>query len=153
MALTKDQKDALRAQANALLDAGDDSPHVAVIAATFRTIRLSDPERGYSLRNMLLLYLQAEERGASLTLMAGFHEWREQGRMVRKGEPGYFIMAGGGKSDKGGDDAPADSPDGRKPKGRSFFGGTYVWDIAQTDPIPADAPASAGDSERERCVA
>lgn len=153
MALTKDQKDALRANVNAMLPTVDNDPQLAAIVKSFRTIRLSDPENGYSLRNTLLLYLQAAERGTGITLMAGFHEWKEQGRMVRKGEPGYFIMAGGGKGDKSGDDAPADSPDGRKPKGRSFFGGTYVWDIAQTDPIPADAAGDADDSQREECVA
>ncbi|RZT75524.1 peptidase M48-like protein [Pseudonocardia sediminis] len=47
----------------------------------------------YSFRNTMLLLLQAEEREATISRVAGLHTWRAVGRRVRKGEKGYQILA------------------------------------------------------------
>ncbi len=155
MALTKEQKDALRAR----VAAAAQDPTAAAGAMSYRHIRVSDPVKGYSVRNTLMLLMQWAERQAArgddtpLTLCAGFHEWRQHGRCVRKGEPGLFILAGGGEP---GDTGPADAePAGDTGGARHFFGGAYVWNISQTDELPADgidqatppAPASPADCE------
>ena len=150
MALTKEQKDALRARvAEAVTD-----PAATARAMSYRHIRVSDPIKGYSVRNTLMLLMQWAERGddTPLTLCAGFHEWRQHGRCVRKGEPGLFILAGGGEP---GDTGPADAePAGDKAGARRFFGGVYVWNISQTDGLPADPadqaapPALASPADR-----
>ncbi len=159
MALTKEQKDALRAR---VAEAAQD-PTATARAMSYRHIRVSDPTKGYSVRNTLMLLMQWAARQAArgddtpLTLCAGFHEWRQHGRCVRKGEPGLFILAGGEPGDTG----PADAePAGDKGGARRFFGGAYVWNISQTDELPADpadridqaappppAPASPADGE------
>jgi len=143
MALTKEQKDALRAR---VAEAATD-PTAAARAMSYRHIRVSDPAKGYSVRNTLMLLMQWAERQAArgddtpLTLCAGFHEWRQHGRCVRKGEPGLFILAGGGEP---GDMGPADAePAGDTGGARRFFGGAYVWNISQTDELPADREEAA----------
>jgi len=141
MALTKEQKDVLRAR---VAEAVND-PTAAARATSLRHIRVSDPTTGYSVRNTLMLLMQWAERQAAhggatpLTLCAGFVEWRQHGRAVRKGEPGLFILAGGAGAS--GDAGPADAEpasDGSGDGKRRFFGGAYVWDISQTDPLPGD---------------
>jgi antirestriction protein ArdC len=47
----------------------------------------------YSLGNWLLLWCQAEQRGATLTRPAGYRTWQAMGRQVRRGERGYRILA------------------------------------------------------------
>lgn len=53
-----------------------------------RVIKLSNIEEPYSARNSLLIKLQ--DPGA--TICAGFMEWKKQGRCVRRGESGMFIL-------------------------------------------------------------
>ena len=40
-------------------------------------------------RNMMLLYLQAEDK--PLSIVAGFQQWKKYNRFVKKGEHGYLI--------------------------------------------------------------
>ena len=47
----------------------------------------------YSIRNVLLLWSQAAERGMSITQVAGFQKWVSLGRHVRRGERGLKILA------------------------------------------------------------
>lgn len=156
MALTIEQKDALRAR---VAEAASD-PQAVAQAMSYRHIRLSDPQAGYSVRNTIMLLMQWAERMAAcgddtpLTLCAGYVEWRQHGRCVRKGEPGLFILAGGASGD---DEGPADT-EGTGGQGeqkwRRYFGGTYVWDVSQTDPLPIDQDAAAEAApEREACEA
>jgi hypothetical protein len=56
-----------------------------------------DPEigsevRAYSLRNQVLVVLQADARGLSLREAATFPQWRERGRCVRKGQHGLRVI-------------------------------------------------------------
>lgn len=86
---------------------------------------------GYSRRNIALILVQAEERGRSFPqAVAGFHQWRDAGRIVRKGAKGYAIWAPIVR--KG--DAPEDGPSG--------FTVRHVFDVADTDAITAEAPAT-----------
>jgi len=47
----------------------------------------------YSARNMLLLLIQAEERGTEITRVAGYRTWQTLGRQVRRGEKSYEVLA------------------------------------------------------------
>ena len=86
----------------------------------------------YSRRNVALILVQASERGRDLpAAVAGFHDWRKAGRVVRKGAKGYAIYAPVIRKDK-------DTGQEEK-KGYSI---RYVFDIADTDPIAGDSPAT-----------
>lgn len=93
---------------------------------------------GFSRRNVALILAQAEERGRDLPrAVAGFHEWRKAGRIVRKGAKGYGIMVpltrkGDGESDTG------DMLRG--------FGFAHVFDVVDTDPIAEDSPVTLRDA-------
>lgn len=73
------------------------------------------------------------------TIVAGFQQWRKQGRQVCKGQSGLMIWVPTGKrkaADQGGAElAAADQED--KP---GFIAG-YVWDVSQTEPIEQEAAA------------
>ncbi len=58
-----------------------------------RWLRARAPFHTYSLRNTLLIALQAEERGFTATYVAGFRAWLSLDRCVRKGERGLRILA------------------------------------------------------------
>lgn len=47
----------------------------------------------YSASNIAMLVAQAEQRGMRPTLVAGFNEWKREGRAPRKGEHGLRILA------------------------------------------------------------
>jgi len=92
----------------------------------------------YSRRNVTLIYAQALERDRDLpTAVAGFHEWRAAGRIVRKGAKGYAIFAPVMKRDKA---TGADSD----PK-RVGYTVRYVFDVLDTDVLSADSPTLARD--------
>lgn len=118
----------------------------------------------YSFRNVLLLWAQAEERGATLTQVAGFQAWRTLGRTVRKGEKGYQVLAPRTRRRdddvvaEAAPDAPPTTDAGGSP-GRVMCGVkiAHVFDIAQTDgePLPSvdgpqwltgDDPAGLGEA-------
>lgn len=104
----------------------------------------------YSLNNTLLILCQAPEASH----VAGFRRWLELGRCVRKGERGIAIFA----------PCPfrrtvAAEDGGEEEESRVTFRLAYVFDIAQTDPIPGHpnpfAPRRvrhgiAGDDEEAR---
>jgi hypothetical protein len=145
MALTNEQKDELRAR---VAEAASD-PQTVAQAMNYRHIRLSDQQVGYSVRNTIMLLMQWAERQAArgddtpLTLCAGYAEWQQHGRCVRKGEAGLFILAGGASGD---DEGPVDVEGAAgqgEQKRRRYFGGTYVWDVSLTDPLPIDQDATA----------
>ena len=81
---------------------------------------------------MALILVQAEERGRDIPrAVAGFHEWRKAGRIVRKGSQGYFIYAPIVRKD--------DLEDGASPRG---FTVRHVFDVADTEPLTDNAPAT-----------
>lgn len=107
-------------------------------------LRASGTFRNYSFRNMMLLAQQAEERGMTLTAVAGFTAWRDLGRSVRKGEHGLAIFAPLTRK--------ADPEQGQPVGARVMYGVrvVHVFDIAQTDgdESPTPPPATAGRDAR-----
>ena len=92
----------------------------------------------YSRRNVAMIYAQALERGRDLPqAVAGFHEWRAAGRIVRKGAKGYAIFAPVMKRDK----AAGQDSDPR----RVGYTVRYVFDVLDTDVLAADSPTLARD--------
>src|SRR5262245_15375683 len=107
----RDAKDAeLREQARELL--ADPDAVAAMVAQVIQT--RSRRVASYSIRNMALLFKQAEERGAVLTDVDTYKGWRARGRGVRQGETGYRIVRpvgreqgeGGDGENSGADTAP-----------------------------------------------
>jgi antirestriction protein ArdC len=47
----------------------------------------------YSWRNQLLLWGQAEDRGLTITRVAGYRRWAELGQQVMKGSTAFGILA------------------------------------------------------------
>jgi len=87
----------------------------------------------YSRRNVALILAQAAERGRDIpAAVAGFHEWRKAGRIVRKGSQGYFIYAPIVRKDDTGEDESG-------PRG---FTVRHVFDVADTDALSDDSPAT-----------
>ena len=89
----------------------------------------------YSERNALLIAMQRPRARD----VAGFRAWLDRGRCVRKGERGLAILAPAGTyatgeqpdaDDGNGDDTPV--------KTRQAFKITHVFDISQTDALPAE---------------
>lgn len=110
-------------------------------AADMMAGRPADVERaaavlgGFSLRNAALILVQCEGRGRSFpAAVAGFHEWRRAGRIVRKGSQGYVILAPmirGAVDGEGGELAG--------------FRTVHVFDVADTDVLADDSPRLARD--------
>lgn len=82
----------------------------------------------YSLSNLLLI--QAQRPGA--TQVAGFRQWQERGRQVRKGEKGIRIFGYSTKKPGSDEDDEAQDPSAGP---RAFYPVLSVFDISQTDPI------------------
>jgi hypothetical protein len=94
----------------------------------------------YSRRNVALILVQAGERGRDIpAAVAGFHEWRTAGRIVRKGSKGYAIFAPivrkAVNSVSGDDDGPRG------------FTVRYVFDVADTDALTDNAPTTLRELE------
>jgi hypothetical protein len=79
----------------------------------------------YSPSNALMILCQKPHA----TQCAGFHAWREAGRIVRKGSKGAAILVPLGVGD---DDKPR-------------FSWRYVFDITDTDPISESSPTRLRD--------
>lgn len=105
-------------------------------------LRTSGTFRTYSFRNMMLLSSQAEERGMTLTAVAGFTAWRDLGRSVRKGEHGLQILAPLIRK--------ADPEQGLPVGARVMYGVrvVHVFDIAQTDGAAVPPPTTASRDAR-----
>jgi hypothetical protein len=102
---------------------------------------------GYSLRNQMLLFAQAEQRGLRLRDVDTFKGWRQRGWQVRRGEQGLRIVRPVGL-DKAESDPDHDEPDHTSGSGserdevpRVRFRFMTVFDIAQTDQIVSDDDA------------
>ena len=86
----------------------------------------------YSRRNVTLILAQADERGREFPqAVAGFHDWRKAGRVVRKGAKGYAIFSPVMRKD-------TETGEER----RTGYAVRYVFDVLDTDPLTADAPAT-----------
>jgi antirestriction protein ArdC len=100
---------------------------------------------GYSDRNACLIAMQCP----TATDVSDFRKWLDRGRCVRKGETGIQILAPAGtgivgkKDDAHGDQGDAPEGGDGEAKVRQFFRVTYVFDIAQTDQLPAKADAKS----------
>lgn len=90
----------------------------------------------YSRRNVTLIYAQALERDRDLPqAVAGFHEWRAAGRIVRKGAKGYMVYAPIMKKNTAGIDE------------RKGYTVRYVFDVLDTDVLSVDSPTLARDRD------
>jgi antirestriction protein ArdC len=94
----------------------------------------------YSARNMLLLLIQAEERGTEITRVAGYRTWQTLGRQVRRGEKSYEVLAPLRHRlslDEAAERAAAGDavydPEGRPIMVVRGFRIEHVFDISQTD--------------------
>lgn len=91
---------------------------------------------GFSRLNVAMILLQAEAQGRDIPqAVAGFHEWRKAGRIVRKGSKGYGIripMARKTEGDEQGDSSLR-------------FGFGHVFDVVDTDPISEESPKTLKD--------
>lgn len=92
---------------------------------------------GFSFFNTLMVITQLP--GASV--VGGFRQWRAAGRCVRKGEHGAAIWIPITPGRAGGEELP-ETPDAKPSRGRPRFILGTVFDIAQTDPVQAGAPAA-----------
>lgn len=109
---------------------------------------------GYSERNAKLIGMQCPDA----THVEGFRRWLELGRCVRKGEHGIQILAPAGTSKPDtmpegqervvvsewtapGADPNAPGIEGGSGKPRQFFRLTHVFDVSQTDELPAQVTA------------
>lgn len=96
----------------------------------------------YSIRNTILIYMQAAARGFEPSAVCPFSAWKAVGRRVKKGEHGLQILV---PMIKKGQDAPTaddgamvlyghdfDMDDGSTP-GHTYFKVAYVFDLSQTE--------------------
>ena len=98
---------------------------------------------GYSERNAMLIAMQCPDA----TDVAGFKAWIDRGRCVRKGEHSIAILAPAGTiaAESAGKDGPGDATAAESPaegtegcgKVRQLFKIAHVFDVAQTDELPA----------------
>ena len=85
----------------------------------------------YSLGNWLLIWSQAEQRGATVTRPAGYRTWQKLGRQVRRGERGYRILAPMTRR------LPGEDAETEEPKRIvTGFRVVSVFDVSQTDGEP-----------------
>jgi hypothetical protein len=78
----------------------------------------------YSLRNQQLIAMQSFYTETIPTVCGGFHQWKENGRKVKKGEHGFLILYPVGiKKDAQDDEEPT-----------NFFS-AVVFDISQTEEL------------------
>ncbi|MFZ1290777.1 MAG: ArdC family protein [Melioribacteraceae bacterium] len=81
--------------------------------------------RVYSGRNQMLIALQFEN--LIPTICGGFHQWKEHGRIVKKGEHGAVILYPVGVDKKKNEGEETEEP--------SNFFSAVVFDISQTEEI------------------
>ena len=97
------------------------------LAAMVAAARFHD----YSLGNWLLMWSQAEQRGATVTRPAGYRIWQQLGRQVRRGERGYRILAPMTRR------LPAEDAETEEPtRIVTGFRVVSVFDVSQTDGEP-----------------
>jgi hypothetical protein len=97
--------------------------------------------RRFSLRNQTLLFNQAQERAVMPTDVRSFHQWRDAGRVPRKGTAYYLTVPKGEEAIEGqADEQPAENRnigtgDGEEKATRTRFRTRPFWDITDTDGI------------------
>jgi hypothetical protein len=101
----------------------------AALAASMPIINIE--KHALSIRNNCLIALQTS---APVTVVAGFRQWLAAGRCVRKGESALWILAPMTRKAKAEDQTDDDTV--------TFFREVPVFDIGQTDELPAPAPIS-----------
>lgn len=89
-------------------------------------------------RNCVLLDLQGQGAGITISVVGGFQQWLDKGRAVRKGEKAFSILAPsqGKAKDKEGNIKLAD--DGTEIK-KTYFKFVSVFDISQTDVVTQES--------------
>lgn len=97
----------------------------------------------YSARNMLLLLIQAGERGTEITRVAGYRAWQALGRQVRRGEKSYDVLAPIRRrvspeeaAERATAGQSAYEADARPTTAVYGFRMEHVFDISQTDGAP-----------------
>lgn len=107
----------------------------------------------YSLRNRFLMWVQCPQ----VAEVAGFRAWRERGRKVRKGAHGLAILAPitrkadeetGQKASENGPNPAGQDTDA--PRVLAACRVTYVFDIAQTEPL--DPCEQCGPEPGQECA-
>lgn len=88
----------------------------------------------YSWNNILLIMHQSH---GTASLVAGFSQWKERGRMVRKGEHGIKILGYSSRLVRDEDGNPKTDEDGN-PIHRVWYPIVTVFDVKQTTPIEPD---------------
>lgn len=89
-----------------------------------------------SARNTVLLAMQQE---SPVTIIGGFRQWLEAGRVVRKGEKAAYILRPVTRKTEGAQDGAGDAGAGGEDVSR-FFIQVPMFDVSQTNPMePATA--------------
>lgn len=84
--------------------------------------------------NTVLCIMQRGDK--PLSMVGGFHQWKEHGRRVKRGENGMGIFFPCHTKAKDADGEAVTDENGEEKTSRYFRIG-YVWDISQTEEIPA----------------
>lgn len=122
--LTREEREARAAELHATLAAQVETLRTTEGWAAY--LRFARSFHAYSLNNQLLIWAQRPDASH----VAGFNQWREKGRQVRKGERGLRIFGYATRTcEKAACDAPADDHT------HTYFPVVTVFDLSQTDPI------------------
>ncbi|WP_067469682.1 ArdC family protein [Nocardia amamiensis] len=145
---TPEQRAERDAADKAIKDAADEklTDPEAVAAMVGQLAQATSPKLlRYSLRNVAMLWNQAEERGITLTDVDSFKGWKARGRSIRKGERALRIVAPKGTEKAEGSDTAEPEPaefitvdtddQGDETAARTRFRMVVVFDISQTEGI------------------
>jgi hypothetical protein len=109
---TPEQIEAAKARDTALATAADAAlaePDTVIDVANW-LFTVTGTVRRFSLRNQTLLFNQAQERAVMPTDVRSFHQWRDAGRVPRKGTAYYLTVPKGEEAVEGqADEQPASS--------------------------------------------
>jgi hypothetical protein len=109
----------------------------ATMAARLPVVTIE--QHAISVRNTCLIAMQTE---APVTIIGGFRQWLAHGRAVRKGEKAVYILKPCQRKGQAAEAAEAAeaAQDGQESgAGGMFFMPVPVFDVSQTDELPADA--------------
>ncbi len=100
-----------------------------------RWVRVRAMFHSYSAGNCMLIALQCHERGIVPERVAGFRAWLKLGRCVRKNEKALRILAPVTVKER-------DQQGEETGERRVFFKTAFVFELSQTEPLPAVEPVS-----------
>ena len=100
-----------------------------------RWVRVRATFHSYSAGNCMLIALQCHERGIVPERVAGFRTWLKLGRCVRKNEKALRILAPVTVKER-------DQQGEETGERRVFFKTAFVFELSQTEPLPAVEPVS-----------